>query len=263
MSEKEISVMKSQITFIYLIVFLLMIGANAQTGYGQPGADLAAFKVTLSNGCAGIEKARIYIAKTSNDQLNGKAELLLPNCSEPDAPLRILSNLTGSGFEAGPGFLYSLKYIGSGGDAQAINLLGTIAISKAENRAPLFGMEQTVFFFAKRQAGTGAVDPPQERWVIGEHVFFLDDEFAYQYHFIARYTHTGKIWVIMPGRQNQMAATVSDRGAETTEVSGRQLTLMHLVVRLSSGEEHHAWVDAQNRVFKVEIPYRGYKAERQ
>jgi hypothetical protein len=45
-------------------------------------------------------------------------------------------------------------------------------------------------------------------------------------------------------------------------VGGTSITLFHLVVQPQGGDEHHVWVDALNRVLRVEVPARGYRAER-
>jgi hypothetical protein len=90
----------------------------------------------------------------------------------------------------------------------------------------------------------------------------LDQGVAHHYHFLAQRTHQGRVPVIVPRENRQVMATVSSRGEEPVTVGGVQSTLFHLVVQPEGGDEHHVWVDALNRVVRVEVPARAYRAER-
>ena len=90
----------------------------------------------------------------------------------------------------------------------------------------------------------------------------LDQGVAHHYYFLAQRTHAGRVPVIVPRENRQVLATVSSRGEESVRVGGAQVTLFHLVVQTQGGDEHHVWVDALNRVVRVEIPARAYRAER-
>ena len=68
--------------------------------------------------------------------------------------------------------------------------------------------------------------------------------------------------VIVPRENRQVMATVTSRGEESVQVNGTAVTLFHLVVQPAGGAEHHVWVDALNRVLRVEVPSRSYRAER-
>lgn len=90
----------------------------------------------------------------------------------------------------------------------------------------------------------------------------LDEGVAHHYHFLAQRTHNGRLPVIVPRENRQVMATISSRGEERVKVGGTSITLFHLVVQPQGGDEHHVWVDALNRVLRVEVPARGYRAER-
>jgi hypothetical protein len=90
----------------------------------------------------------------------------------------------------------------------------------------------------------------------------LEQGVAHHYHFLAQRTHQGRVPVIIPRENKQVMATVASRGEETVTINGTQATLFHLVVQPAGGDEHHVWVDALNRVVRVEVPARAYRAER-
>lgn len=90
----------------------------------------------------------------------------------------------------------------------------------------------------------------------------LEQGVAHHYHFLAQRTHQGRVPVIVPRENRQVMATVATRGEETVTIGGTRATLFHLVVQPAGGDEHHVWVDAMNRVVRVEVPARAYRAER-
>ncbi|HEX2080967.1 MAG TPA: hypothetical protein VHG08_24905 [Longimicrobium sp.] len=90
----------------------------------------------------------------------------------------------------------------------------------------------------------------------------LEQGVAHHYHFLAQRTHQGRVPVIIPRENRQVMAAVSSRGEETVTINGAQATLFHLVVQPAGSDEHHVWVDALNRVVRVEVPTRAYRAER-
>ena len=78
----------------------------------------------------------------------------------------------------------------------------------------------------------------------------------------AQRTHQGRVPVIVPRENRQVIAQVTSRGEERTRVGGTEVMLFHLVVQPQGGNEQHVWVDALNRVIRVEIPARAWRAER-
>ena len=109
------------------------------------------------------------------------------------------------------------------------------------------------------------VTPAGERlseYVASAGAVILDQGVAHHYYFLAQRTHQGRVPVIVPRDNRQVIATVSSRGEESVTIGGRSATLFHLVVQAPGWDEHHVWVDALNRVVRVEIPARAYRAER-
>jgi hypothetical protein len=90
----------------------------------------------------------------------------------------------------------------------------------------------------------------------------LDQGVAHHYQFLAQRTHQGRVPVIVPRENRQVMATVTSRGEETVQIGGVSATAHHLVVQPAGGDEHHVWVDDLNRVIRVEVPARAWRAER-
>ena len=63
--------------------------------------------------------------------------------------------------------------------------------------------------------------------------------------------------VVVPRRNTQLTMRVEERGADEVTIGGRRLAARHLVLRdPTGGADRDIWVDAQNRVLRVEIPSR-------
>ncbi|MDP9349698.1 MAG: hypothetical protein M3P24_11255, partial [Gemmatimonadota bacterium] len=82
------------------------------------------------------------------------------------------------------------------------------------------------------------------------------------YYFLAQRVRGGRVPVIIPRENRQVMATVTSRGEERVRIGDATASLFHLVVHPAGGEERHVWVDALSRVIRVDIPARGYRAER-
>ena len=85
---------------------------------------------------------------------------------------------------------------------------------------------------------------------------------AHHYYFLAQRVRNGTVPILIPRENRQVMATVRDMGEEMVDIRGQRVSLFHLVVRPAGGEERHVWVDALNRVIRVDIPSRGYVATR-
>jgi hypothetical protein len=109
--------------------------------------------------------------------------------------------------------------------------------------------------------GTGSGEQLRE-YVASSGAVVLDQGVAHHYQFLAQRTHQGRVPVIVPRENRQVMATVASRGEESVTIGGVEATLYHLVVQPAGGDEHHVWVDALNRVVRVEVPARAYRAER-
>ena len=90
----------------------------------------------------------------------------------------------------------------------------------------------------------------------------LDEGIAHHYFFLAQRVRSGRVPLIIPRENRQVVATVQDRGQESVEVAGTRVSAYHLVITPNDGGPHHVWVDALNRVLRVEIPDRQYLAVR-
>ena len=90
----------------------------------------------------------------------------------------------------------------------------------------------------------------------------LDDGVAHHYYFLAQRTHAGRVPVIVPRDNRQVMATVTNRGEEAVQVAGQSVRLFHLVVQPQGGPQADVWVDALNRVIRVDVPARRYQAVR-
>lgn len=108
---------------------------------------------------------------------------------------------------------------------------------------------------------TGAGEQLRE-YVASAGAIVLDEGVAHHYYFLAQRTHAGRVPVIVPRANAQVIATVTNRGEESVQVAGRTARLFHLVVQPAGGAAADVWVDDLNRVIRVEVPARQYRAVR-
>jgi hypothetical protein len=108
---------------------------------------------------------------------------------------------------------------------------------------------------------TGAGEQLRE-YVASAGAVVLDDAVAHHFYFLAQRTHAGRVPVIIPRESRQVMATVTSRGEEPVEVAGTTARLAHLVVQPQGGEQADVWVDDLNRVIRVDVPGRQYRAVR-
>lgn len=99
-------------------------------------------------------------------------------------------------------------------------------------------------------------------YVASSGAVILDDGVAHHYHFLAKRIRTGRVPVIIPRENRQVMATVTDHGEEPVTVGGTTANLFRLTVHPDGGDERRVWVDALNRVIRVEIPATNYVAVR-
>jgi len=108
---------------------------------------------------------------------------------------------------------------------------------------------------------TGAGEQLRE-YVASSGAVVLDEGVAHHYYFLAQRTHAGRVPVIVPRENRQVIATVTNRGEEPVTIGGRTARLFHLVVQPQGGAATDVWVDDLNRVIRVEVPARQYRAVR-
>jgi hypothetical protein len=199
-------------------------------------ADTGTFRVSVGGREVGTESFSIQQTGSGAGAVfiaSGRVSLRLASGS-----LELSPRLRATGFQADP-----VHYeVAVGGDSPR-RIAGNIGGGRVSARIVTAAGEQ----LREYVASSGAV--------------VLDEGVAHHYFFLAQRLHSGRVPVIVPSENRQVLATVTDRGEETVQVGGRSLRLFHLVVQ-RDGQEHHVWVDALNRVIKVEIPGRGYEAVR-
>jgi hypothetical protein len=199
----------------------------------QTGGDQGTFTVFVEDRQVGTEE--FTIAQSSSDVLaTGRLRLGLP-----DGTLELDTRLRARGVGADP-----VEYQATVGGSAPSRTIGTVGGGK---------------FSAKIVTPTGE---QLREYVASNGAVVLDQGVAHHYYFLAQRTHQGRVPVIVPRENRQVIATVTSRGEERVRVGGTEATLFHLVVQPQGGDEHHVWVDALNRVIRVEVPARAWRAER-
>ncbi len=66
----------------------------------------------------------------------------------------------------------------------------------------------------------------------------------------------------MPRQSRQVSARVNDRGAETVEIAGQQLSARHFAVSISGLDDRSIWVDDEDRILRLRIPAQDLTAVR-
>jgi hypothetical protein len=227
---------KNRIRSAALAAFAALAAASPLAAQSGP-ADQGTFRVSVGGREVGTEQ--FTIAQTGSGSgavylATGRVSLRLPTGS-----LELTPRLRATGIGADP-----VNYeVDVGGDSPR-RIVGNIGGGRVSAKIVTASGEQ----LREYVASSGAI--------------VLDEGVAHHYYFLAQRGHSGRVPVIIPRESRQVVATVTSRGEESVQVGGASATLFHLVVQPQGGEEHHVWVDALNRVVKVEIPARGYSAVR-
>jgi hypothetical protein len=201
------------------------------------GGDQGTFRVFVDDREVGTEEFTITQMGTG-----ASAELVAigrVRVGLPDGTLELDSRLRARGIGADP-----VDYQVTVGGSAPSRTIGTIGGGR---------------FSAKIVTPTGE---QLREYVASNGAVVLDQGVAHHYYFLAQRTHQGRVPVIVPRENRQVIATVTNRGEESVSVNGGATTLFHLVVQPQGGDEHHVWVDALNRVVRVEVPARAWRAER-
>jgi hypothetical protein len=206
---------------------------HAQVGMVDEGS----FRVTVDGRTVGTEE---FTIRQTGSGVNietlatGRVQLNLPA-----GALELTPRLRASGLQASP-----VAYeVAVGGDSPR-RIVGSLGGGRFSARI----VGQTGEQLREYVASSGAV--------------ILDDGIAHQYYFLARRVRTGRIPVIIPRENRQVMATVTDHGEEAVTIAGARHNLFRLTVQPDGGTERRVWVDALNRVIRVEIPATNYLAER-
>ncbi len=200
-------------------------------------ADQGTFRVLVGGREVGTEQFSIAQTGSGNGAVllaTGRVSLRLPSGS-----LELTPRLRATGVGADP-----VHYeVDVGGDSPP-RIVGNIGGGRVSAKIVTASGEQ----LREYVASSGAL--------------VLDEGVAHHYYFLAQRLHTGRVPVIVPRENRQVIATVSSRGEDAVQVGGASARLFHLVVQPQGGEEHHVWVDALNRVVRVQVPSRQYEAIR-
>jgi hypothetical protein len=208
------------------------------TGVAQSAADDAgSFRVSVGGHPVGTEDFAIRqsgVGAGAEIVATGRVSLNLET-----GTLELAPRLRTTGFQADP-----VSYeVTVGGDSPR-RITGTVGSGRFSARIVTASGEQMREYVASSGASV------------------IDDGVAHHYYFLARRTRSGRVPILIPRENRQVMATVTDRGETRIDVAGSTVNLFHLVVTPDGGDERHVWVDALNRVIRVEIPARGYLAER-
>lgn len=219
------------------ILSLLALAGLAAAPAAAQGGDRGTFTVFVEDRQVGTEEFTIVQSGTgSTAELTATGRVRV---GLPDGTLELDTRLRARGIGADP-----VDYQVSVGGSAPSRTIGTVGGGRFSAKIVTPSGEQ----LREYVASNGAV--------------VLDEGVAHHYYFLAQRTHQGRVPVIVPRENRQVIATVSSRGEETVQVNGTTATLFHLVVQPQGGDEHHVWVDALNRVVRVEVPARGWRAER-
>ena len=103
-----------------------------------------------------------------------------------------------------------------------------------------------------------------KEYLVSDGAVLLDDGVAHHYYMIAKRAEAGasSTPILIPRESRQVQATISVAGNESVSAGGSTVTAKKIVVQPRGGDVRSVWVDAQNRVLRVEIPARNYVAVR-
>jgi hypothetical protein len=216
-----------------LALALLPTGLRAQTGAQDEGT----FEVQVNDRVVGSEEFSIRqlgAGTTADFVATGRVRVTLTG-----GGLDLTTSLRSSGIQADP-VVYEVTV---GGDAPR-RIVGSVGSGR---------------FSAKIMTPTGE---QLREYVASSGATILDEGVAHHYYFLARRTRNGRVPILIPRENRQVMAQVTDRGEESVNIRGTQVTLYHLLVQPEGGDERHVWVDDLGRVIRVSIPARSYVATR-
>lgn len=110
---------------------------------------------------------------------------------------------------------------------------------------------------------TSEAGESQKEYRASTRTLILEDDVAYLYYFASRSSQEpgGTFAVVAPTSGEQYSLKVLSSEVEPFRFGREQLEVRH--VRLEGPQRvHDIWLDDQGRVMRVEIPGRGYRAER-
>lgn len=101
-------------------------------------------------------------------------------------------------------------------------------------------------------------------YLAGEGAILADDGVAHHYYFLARRVSgaSARVPLIIPRQSRQVIAQVTATNDVETTVGGQTLNARRLAVTPANGQERLVWIDAENRVLRMEVPASGFVAVR-
>jgi hypothetical protein len=216
-----------------LLVWLPLAPAAAQFERGDEGS----FRISVDGRVVGTEEFSIrHSGSGSTAEVVATGRVTLDLLS---GRLELVPRLRAVGVGADP----SSYEVSVGGDAQ-LRIVGSVGAGR---------------FSAKIASPTGE---QLREYVASRGAVILDDGVAHHYYFLARRLRDGQVPILIPRENRQVLARVTSQGEETLEIGGRSGRFYRITVHPVGGEPRYVWVDALNRVVRVEIPSRGYLAVR-
>lgn len=101
-------------------------------------------------------------------------------------------------------------------------------------------------------------------YIASDGALIIDSGVAHQYFFLAQRLDGAsfRVPVIIPRQSRQVSATVTPGGNESISIAGRNVTARRIVVEVPGDGQTILWIDDQGRVLRVDVPARGFSAER-
>jgi hypothetical protein len=99
-------------------------------------------------------------------------------------------------------------------------------------------------------------------YLLGYGALLMDEDVFHHFFFVPLRAGNPQLVVIAPGPAQQDTFTVQNRGVETVEIAGRDLSGRRYTLVSSAKGPRDVWIDAEGRLLKVAFPERGLVALR-
>lgn len=101
-------------------------------------------------------------------------------------------------------------------------------------------------------------------YLAGEGTVLVDEDMAHHYYFLIQRAagQTTQVPLIVPRADRQITAQVAPAGRSAIQIDGRSVTADRYAVRIAGEPDRTVWVDDRGLVLRVEVPARGYTADR-
>lgn len=133
----------------------------------------------------------------------------------------------------------------------------TRASGGATERLQATGRPGRLSVVSQRAGGESA-----KEFVLTGRVVILDDDTYHQYALLPLLGLAGPVTVVIPRQGRQIQGILTNRGAGSVRIDGRDVAARHLVLEVA-GDSRELWVDHAGRLLKVTIPSQGIEAVRE